>query len=359
MTPVKGVTTILIIMAWLCHASPCIGVTGLAPVMHAPHPLILNGRQRLHIAASYKIIKGNVQLLLTCLGVTTTCNRSRNIPFVMLLTLNQQFNKLGRIDKRERTSIGAAILVEYATKRLTPNLHFFNESVMYRGLRHQVPPFKMCLNTLITAQMCSTPHVDQLRVWPKLGNEPLVDVDRAVVVTIHHRAAVLTTIRSLPQWHGLLLLTHMTHLGSIAFTYELQFFPIQQTLVGQHLHKAVESPIIIHHTVPNVSFSPLFGGLVLVFVNDHLLLGKITDDHSSFSQCARDEMRCFVQTVSLFVAFLFGNAFVHAREMNVATRLFLATVSLGTYLVQLLVVPAIALEAANAVEPALVCVTSC
>ncbi len=35
MTGVNPVTTILTATAWLCHASPSIVVTGLAPVMHA------------------------------------------------------------------------------------------------------------------------------------------------------------------------------------------------------------------------------------------------------------------------------------------------------------------------------------
>ncbi len=215
----------------------------------------------------------------------------------------------------------------------------------------------MYRNILIATRLCSTPHVDQLRVWPSPGNEPLVDVNRTVVVTVHHQAAVLTAIRSLPQWHGLLLLTAMTLLGGIAFTYKIQFFPKQQTLVGKHLHKAVESLIIIHHAVPNVSFSPLFGGLALVFVHDHLLLRKITDDHSSFSQCARDEMRRFVQTVSLFVALLLGNAFVDLREMDVAARFLFALIALRADFIQLLVVPPITFEAANVVEPALVTIT--
>src|SRR5215469_10201716 len=116
----------------------------------------------------------------------------------------------------------------------------------------------------------------QLPVWPKPGNEPLVEVDRAVVVTVHHQAAVLTAIRPFPQWHVLLLLTDMARLGGIAFIYAMQRFPKTQTLVLKHLHKARESPIIIHQAVADTSLVPLLPGLVLLFWNDHLPLGKLS-----------------------------------------------------------------------------------
>ena len=104
-------------------------------------------------------------------------------------------------------------------KMLTP--------VTTRGRVHRGSAFQYVLKRIIAARSCSTPHVDQLRVWPSPGNEPLVDVDRTIVITVHHQATVLTVIRSLPQWHVLLLLAHMTRLGGIAFTYNMQFFPIQ------------------------------------------------------------------------------------------------------------------------------------
>src|SRR6266702_7653328 len=96
-----------------------------------------------------------------------------------------------------------------------------------------------------------------------------------------------------------------------------------QTLVGKHLHKAVEPPIIIYHTVTDAPLVPLFGGLLSFFLNDHLPLGKIADYHSPFSQLVCDEMRSFMQTVSLFV------------------------------------VPAVALEPTNVVEASLVVDTRC
>ena len=84
-----------------------------------------------------------------------------------------------------------------------------------------------------------------------------------------------------------------------------------QTLVRQHLHKAIETPVIVHHAVAKLSLASLFAGLVLLLFHDHLPLGKIANDHGSFSQSARDKMRRFMQTVPLFVAFLLRDALVH------------------------------------------------
>src|SRR6266851_5182962 len=178
-----------------------------------------------------------------------------------------------------------------------------------------------------------------LPVWPKPGNEPLVDIERAVFVTVHHQAAVLvlTAIRPFPQWHILLVLTCMAHFGRIAFIDDRKCFPKAQTLIGKHLHKAVESPIIIHQAVAQASLVSLFTSFMLLFLDDHLPLGKIADDNSSFSQFASDEMGCFVQTVLLLLALLFRDTFVRFREMNIPMGLFLAPISLGTDFVQLFV----------------------
>ncbi|MDQ2717004.1 MAG: hypothetical protein M3Z08_19035, partial [Chloroflexota bacterium] len=46
------------------------------------------------------------------------------------------------------------------------------------------------LHVLIPAYTCRTPHVDRLRVWPQPGKEPLVDVDRAILVAVHHQTTV-------------------------------------------------------------------------------------------------------------------------------------------------------------------------
>ena len=61
----------------------------------------------------------------------------------------------------------------------------------------------------------STPHSGS--VWPRPGKEPLVDVDRAILIAIHHQAAVLTAICAYPEWHVLLALADMAHPGRIAF----------------------------------------------------------------------------------------------------------------------------------------------
>ena len=77
-------------------------------------------------------------------------------------------------------------------------------------------------------------------VWPRPGKEPLIDVDRAVVVTVHHQAAVLTAIRAHPQRHVLLVVADMARFGGIAFAYYNQFFPNMQTLVSKHLHNGLD-----------------------------------------------------------------------------------------------------------------------
>ncbi len=64
----------------------------------------------------------------------------------------------------------------------------------------------------------------------------------------------------------------MTRFGGIAFTDDREFIPKARTLVGQHLHKAIETPIIIHHAVAYVPLAPLFRGLPVSFLDDHLPL---------------------------------------------------------------------------------------
>ena len=92
-------------------------------------------------------------------------------------------------------------------------------------------------------------------MWPWPGKEPLVDVDRAVLVAIHHQAAVLTAIRPDPQGHIFFAFADMTGLRRLAFAYYKQFFPNMQTLIGQHLHKAVETPIVVDHAGAGLSRS--------------------------------------------------------------------------------------------------------
>src|SRR5260221_10213164 len=98
-------------------------------------------------------------------------------------------------------------------------------------------PFKQ-IDSLALTKYTAGRH---LPVGRRPRKEPLVDVDRAVLVAIHHHAAVLmlTAIRPLPQWHVLLVLAGMAHPGCIAFVYDIQCFPKAQTLVFEHLHKAV------------------------------------------------------------------------------------------------------------------------
>jgi hypothetical protein len=72
----------------------------------------------------------------------------------------------------------------------------------------------------------------------------------------------------------------VARLGRIVFVSDREFFPKAQTLVGKHLHKAIETPIIIHHAVADLPLAPFLGSLVLLPLDDHLPLGKIADDPS-------------------------------------------------------------------------------
>src|SRR5262249_45697132 len=95
---------------------------------------------------------------------------------------------------------------------------------------------------------------------------PLIMVDLAVLVPVHHQSAVLATIGPLVERHGLLVPTPATLLGAIALVYILQRLPSQGAFVGQHLDKSIQSTIVIH--------SPMQRFLMLgVFLGDHLPLG--------------------------------------------------------------------------------------
>src|SRR5260370_22815588 len=155
------------------------------------------------------------------------------------------------------------------------------------------------------------------------------------------------------------MLTDMARLGRIAFVNNMQLFPKAQTLIFEHLHKAVEPPIIVDHTIADAPFVPLLPGLMLLLFDDHLPLGKIADHHSPFSQSVRDEMGGFMQTVLLFTTLLLRNPLVHLGEMDVAAGFLLALVSFGANLIELLVVPPIPLEPTDMVEAPLVVVACC
>jgi hypothetical protein len=102
-------------------------------------------------------------------------------------------------------------------------------------------------------------------------------IDRAVLIAIHHQAAVPTAIRALPQRHGLLVPTPTAGLARRAFILDFQDFPSQETFVREHLHETIESPIVVHR--------PMEGFQMLgMFFRDHLPLGKISDHHSAFNQ---------------------------------------------------------------------------
>ncbi len=56
-------------------------------------------------------------------------------------------------------------------------------------------------------------------MWPKPGKKPLEDVDRAILITVHHQATCFigTAIGPFPQRHVLLVSTATTHLACVPF----------------------------------------------------------------------------------------------------------------------------------------------
>jgi hypothetical protein len=140
-------------------------------------------------------------------------------------------------------------------------------------------------------------------VWPKPGKEPLSDVDRAVLIAVHHQPTVPTTIRALVKWHVLLLPTVAAGLARIAFIKEFQHFPSEVTFVLEHLHEGIQAPIVVDAAIE------LLASLRMLF-RDHLSLGKISDHHSALNQSVSDEMTCFVQTVTALVALLLRDALI-------------------------------------------------
>jgi len=88
------------------------------------------------IAAFHKIVEGAIQLLFADFRVATALNGCAYISVMSLLTGNQQFDQLGRIDEGKRASIGAAVFIEDAAEGLATNLDLWDESILGRGMRH-------------------------------------------------------------------------------------------------------------------------------------------------------------------------------------------------------------------------------
>src|SRR5258708_8255737 len=116
--------------------------------------------------------------------------------------------------------------------------------------------------------------------------------------------------------------------------------------VGEHLGEGIQSPVIKHRTI--AIFVPL-----LVLFHYHLSLTQITNHHSSLNQFVSNEMRCFMQSVALLVAFFLSNPLIDCAQMDRTPRLLFALVTLRSQLVQLAVVPLSTLEATHMVETAL------
>jgi len=88
------------------------------------------------IAAFHKVVEGAIQLLFAGLRVAAALNGRAYISVMILLTGDQQFDQLGRIDEGKCASIGATIFIEDATEGLATNLDLWDESILGRGMRH-------------------------------------------------------------------------------------------------------------------------------------------------------------------------------------------------------------------------------
>ncbi len=80
---------------------------------------------------------------------------------------------------------------------------------------------------------------------------------------------------------------------------------------------------------------------------DHLPLREFTDHNGPRNQFVADQMGCLMQAIPLLLAFLLGHALVDMAQVDIPLRLLLTFIPFGTYLVQLLVIPASTLEATN------------
>jgi hypothetical protein len=88
------------------------------------------------IAALHKIVEGAIQLLFAGFRVGAALNGCFYISVMPLLTGDQQFDQLGRINEGKCASIGAAIFIENAAEGLATNLDLWDESILCRGMRH-------------------------------------------------------------------------------------------------------------------------------------------------------------------------------------------------------------------------------
>ncbi len=109
----------------------------------------------------------------------------------------------------------------------------------------------------------------------------------------------------------------MEHLARIAFINHVQVFPEALTFVRQHLHKSIDSPIIVDQAISDLPLASLLGDLLLLLFDHHLSRGKIAYDDSAFSQSIGYEMRGFMMTILLLAPFLFGNLFVLIAELEI------------------------------------------
>src|SRR6266567_3288452 len=96
----------------------------------------------MYVSSFHEIIEDAVQLLFAGLRVTTALYRRAHITMMLLLTCNQQFDQLRRIDERKGTSISTTILIENASKGLTAYLDLWYKLILRSGMRHYLPPQK-------------------------------------------------------------------------------------------------------------------------------------------------------------------------------------------------------------------------
>ena len=77
---------------------------------------------------------------------------------------------------------------------------------------------------------CNTPH-GIARVWPQPGKEPLVMIDRTVLVTVHDQPTVLAAIGPRVLRHGLQMSAPTAPFGAIVLVDVFQRLPSQNAFV--------------------------------------------------------------------------------------------------------------------------------
>src|SRR5712691_1466015 len=109
---------------WGCRGrAPCRGNGGLRP-LGVPRTFFLLYTSDYNVTTFGEVIECSIELLPTGLRVAVALDGGVQVTIVLLLSHNQEFDELRRVDEGECASVGAAILVENAAKGFAANLDF-------------------------------------------------------------------------------------------------------------------------------------------------------------------------------------------------------------------------------------------